>query len=236
VSLTTTPRLRAARLASKRAVAALAVAPVAVWAVVALLAIWSPRAFYLLVAEDRWFEWLQVAGFAVAAGGFLVAALRLRGRDTVGAVGAGLAAALFVVVVGEELSWGQRLFGLSVPAVERINDQGDISLHNVGTGLTLSQLGILGVAMAGVLLPVLTRLVARRRPRSMLATFRPPPFLAVWFATAAAFTLARLLLLPHPAPRVAKLSEVAEMTVAVAAAVTAVALARSAARAIAPTS
>lgn len=211
---------------SRRATVVLGLAPTGVWGLVALLALWSPTAFYALVAEDRWFEWLQVLGFTAAAAGFLVVAARLRRRDTAAAVAAALACAVFLVVIGEELSWGQRLFGVSVPAVERVNDQGDVSLHNVGSGLTLSQLGMLGVATAGLALPALSRLVARRRPDSILAGFRPPPFLAIWFATAAAFTLARLVLVPHPAPRVAKLSEVVELTVAAAAAVTAIALAR----------
>ena len=49
--------------------------------------------------------------------------------------------------------------------------------------------------------------------------FLPPPFVLPWFAMAAAFTAVRLVL-PSPPARVAKFSEVAELTVALAAAIT----------------
>jgi membrane protein implicated in regulation of membrane protease activity len=57
--------------------------------------------------------------------------------------------------------------------------------------------------------------------------YLPPGFLAPWFGLAAAFTLVRLVLPTTPA-RVAKFSEVAELTVALAAAITSIKLARTA--------
>ena len=41
---------------------------------------------------------------------------------------------LCVIFLGEEVSWFQRVFGYSVPAVEAINAQGEFNLHNIGNG------------------------------------------------------------------------------------------------------
>jgi hypothetical protein len=212
-------------IAGRRATA-LAIAPALVWLAVAAAGIWWTRGFYHLVAEDRVFEWLQVGAFAVAGAGCLAVAVTLR-RENVAAAGfAALWCALFVVVVGEELAWGQRLFGVSVAAVERANDQGDVSLHNVGPGLALSNLGILAISLAGALSRPAARLVAARRGWTLRSALLPPSFVVPWFAMAAAFTAVRLVW-PSPPARVAKFSEVAELTVALAAAITAVRLARA---------
>ena len=126
--------------------------------------------------------------------GAVAVLLRRRRVGMAAVVFAALWCALFVVVVGEEVAWGQRVFGTSVPALERVNDQGDVSLHNVGPGLALSNLGILG------------HLPGRRpqRPRGPVAgghrrgwrvrpEFLPPPYVLPWFAMAAAFTAVRLV-------------------------------------------
>ncbi len=193
-------------------VAALAAAPLAVYAGVA--AAWSDHdLFYALVAEDKLFEWLQVAGYGLAALGFVVLAFVLRSRSGLGTLAAVGGALLFTVVTGEELSWGQRHWDVRLAAVERVNDQGDLTLHNVGAGLALSQVGLLGVALAGAAAPFLHRWAP------VAGRFTPPVWLAGWFGAAAAFTVARLTVLRAPPFQVAKLSEVAEMSVAIGAAV-----------------
>ena len=209
---------------------ALSVAPVAAWIVLVAITLWWPTGFNYVVAEDHAFEWIQVSAFAVAAGGFLVLAVLMRRRDLVVTVTAAIGFALFVVVVGEELAWGQRLFGVSVPAIERVNQQGDVSLHNIGAGLKLSQLGLLGVALAGLLSRPAGRWLSKHRSLSSLSDFLPPPFLMTWFALPAAYTGIRLLFIPSPSHRVAKFSEIAELTVALASAITAIHLARTASR------
>jgi hypothetical protein len=202
------------------------VAPVVFWLVVAALGVWWPPGYYRLVAEDRVFEWIQVAGYGLAAGACLVVAVSVRRNHTAGAVAAALGCALFVVVVGEEVAWGQRLLGVSVPALEQVNEQGDVSLHNIGPGLTVSQVGMLGLALAGLLSrPAVT--VLRRRGFAIASGLLPPPFLLPWFGLAAAFVVVRLLLFSSPPGRVAKFSEVVELTMAVAAAITTVRMVRT---------
>jgi len=205
-------------------------APALVWLLLAAAAAWWPTGYNYVVAEDRAFEWVQVGSFAVAAAACLALARSMRRRNAAGAIAAVVGCAFFTVVVGEELAWGQRLFHVTVPALERVNDQGDVSLHNVGAGLTLSQVGMLAVALAGLLSRPAIGWLDRRRGRSTPSELLTPLFVAPWFALAAAFTAARLLVLPTPSHRVAKFSEVAELTLALAMAVTTVKLALAAAR------
>ena len=200
-----------------------------VWLVVAAMGVWWPAGFYYVVAEDRVFEWIQVGAFALAAVGCGAVAVWLRRASRPAAVVAVLWCALFTIVVGEEVAWGQRLFDVSIPALERVNDQGDVSLHNVGPGLALSNLGILGISLVGALSRPAARWWADHRGPSVPPGFLPPAFLVPWFGLAAAFTAVRLFL-PSPPARVAKFSEVAELTVALAAAITALQAARAASR------
>lgn len=205
---------------------ALAAAPAVAWLAVAAAAVWWSDGFYLVVAEDRVFEWIQVGGFGVAAVGCAAVAVNLRRLSVAGAVVATFWCAVFVVVVGEEFAWGQRAFGVRVAAVERANDQGDLSLHNIGPGLALANLGSLGVATAGAIGRPAARWWMARRGRQVRPDLLPPRFLTPWFAMAAAYFALRVAW-PLPPARVAKFSEVAELTLAVAAAVTAVRLARA---------
>lgn len=201
----------------------LASAPLAGFGLVA--ATWGrPELFRLLVAEDRVLEWLQVAGFAAASGGLVVLALRWR-RHNRRLAGLALGwALLFAVVVGEELSWGQRHLDLSVDVIEAVNDQRDLTLHNIGAGFEASQVALMAVAIAGALLPTILR-----RRRVLLpgasADQSLPGWATPWFTAAAAFTAARLVVLGSPSYEVAKLSEVAETYVAGGAAATVLPLA-----------
>lgn len=88
------------------------------------------------MVEDGVVEWLTALGY-VASG--LVALLMIKKRDfftdqrvkkffTVGCVAVGLA---FLVVAGEEISWGQRLVGFETPEmIAAQNRQNEINLHN----------------------------------------------------------------------------------------------------------
>jgi len=93
----------------------------------------------VFVEEDGPVEWLGAIGLFAGAGLFFAAFLvaRRRGADAVGLSRLGvwvllaLALALFVAG-GEEISWGQRLFGWGTPdSIAAVNAQDETTLHNL---------------------------------------------------------------------------------------------------------
>jgi hypothetical protein len=67
-----------------------------------------------------------------------------------------LLAFLFFVMAGEEISWGQRIFGLDTPEViKQVNVQGEINLHNL-LGYFSDHIFIVAIFLYGVVLPGLT--------------------------------------------------------------------------------
>jgi len=93
----------------------------------------SDRLFFFLTREDGPLEWTQVAGSVTAAVFALATALLLRGRgDYLVAALYGLFAAGCVFLAGEEISWGQRLFGLETPSrLREVNVQEELTVHNI---------------------------------------------------------------------------------------------------------
>jgi len=88
----------------------------------------------------------------------------------------GLALVGCVYVAGEEVSWGQHLFGWTAPeGWATVNDQGETNLHNVTSWLDQKPRTLLeiGVVVGGLILPLLGRPAwLRRRPR--IAFLVPP--------------------------------------------------------------
>ncbi|MGY1604678.1 hypothetical protein [Geodermatophilus sp. SYSU D00815] len=210
--------------------------PRVVTAVAAVVALGSLLLYYLdfdllaqLTTEDGVYEYLQALCYLLAAVAFVVAAVR---RRTPWLWAAPLAV-LSVLVAGEEVSWGQRIFGISTPEeLDRINEQGEFNLHNIeGIHENIRLIAFLFLCAAFVAYPVAVRRLA---PVRRLATRlrAPVPDLS-------ASILAVLGLLFMVVPRIVadgvsfQLDEVGELYVAAAwfafAAVTAAAV-RPAAR------
>jgi hypothetical protein len=112
--------------------------------------------YRFLTEEDSVLEWLQVTclfGTVLFLG--LTARILVARREWLWA-GLFAAGALVVFfVVGEEVSWGQRLLGIQTPEdFEAINNQGEINVHNVvGVLMTLNFATMIGAALA-VALPL----------------------------------------------------------------------------------
>ena len=155
--------------------------------------------------EDGWVEWSTAVAFGLAAF-LLVRRARASWAETpAGAPDRPLTslgwlglAAFCLVVVGEEISWGQRLFAFKPPEIFlEANFQQELNVHNLLKGKELggfrldSRFLVAAVAIAyGVLYrPLCTRFVARVRFRSLLTT-APPTWLMPYFALVAAFELA----------------------------------------------
>lgn len=81
-----------------------------------------------LTREDGTIEYLQAGLYLLASVGFVIGLARLRFRN-IWYIGYAL---LFFVIAGEEISWGQRLFGIETPEqLARINEQNELTLHNI---------------------------------------------------------------------------------------------------------
>lgn len=182
--------------------------PAVLVAIVAVARLAGPDAFHAVVTEDGPLEWLQVAAYVAAAAWFAAAARSNRQLFPA------LAAAGFVLVAGEEMAWGQRLFDLRVGVVQDVNRQGELTLHNIGNGLELSWLAFALLAFGGWV----GHRIARVAPRT--APVAPDPGLRWYFAPAAAYAASRLLV-DDPTYAFAKLGESFEACVAIGFAITA---------------
>jgi len=132
--------------------------------------------------EDHIVEWITVAGFLGAA---IMAGMMWRFRGSMSGrtllYFTGWAIFLFVCV-GEELSWGQRLFEFSTPeSVAALNEQNEFNLHNLEFEHIHPKAIATGVIKAfGILLPLV---FARRLrdPASAAGRYLPPLWLIPCF-------------------------------------------------------
>ncbi|MGX0876622.1 hypothetical protein ACSSV4_001299 [Roseovarius sp. MBR-154] len=116
-----------------------------------ILAIGAPEFFVqVFAAEDGPVE-TATALFLLVAG--LVLARRSRGRSGLGAALTGVYALLFLFAAGEEISWGQRIFGWnSNDFFDTYNAQGETNLHNLTVGGHSLARTLFGTGLTTVLL------------------------------------------------------------------------------------
>lgn len=93
-----------------------------------VLATLEPRLCVSLAREDCWVEWLSFAVFLVAGIGFAREAVKRGLREGWFIAGLGL---FCLFVAGEEISWAQRIFGVTPPKIFLTgNYQQEFNLHN----------------------------------------------------------------------------------------------------------
>jgi hypothetical protein len=163
-------------------------------------------------AENLQFVMLMVA----AAGATAIAVARgRRGERLLACLYAGLAGAL-VFLGGEEISWGQRIFGLvTPPALAERSIQGELNLHNT---FLLTRVFEMAQLVGGLLVAVL---LVVPRPKHLFAhhedfisAILPHPALAPYFASAGLWRLYRVATGGHSAvPWVAEYGEIIELIV-----------------------
>ena len=99
----------------------------------ALIYLTSPETHHFLLTEDGLVEWVGALAWWAAAACFLAA--MGRGWRYIGKLGKFwyvVLALITFVAGGEELSWGQRVFGYATPeAIAEANLQGEFNLHNL---------------------------------------------------------------------------------------------------------
>jgi len=183
--------------------------PVLGCGLLAALAAVDDGAFRFVVHEDSVLEWAEVAAYAVAACAAVAVARRTRGIVRV-AYGALVVCAL--AAIGEELSWGQRLFDVVTPeSVAAANRQEELNVHNLAGAESKTRDALLVAALYGGLAPLVLR------PGLLV----PPRRLVPAFAVAAAYIVIRLAYLPRPNYVQAKFSEWPEFCFAAAVALAA---------------
>lgn len=141
-------------------------------------------AYHAYTREDGICETFQVLFFVLA----LIEAVRaFRGLHARGRKGT---ASLYVIailglcfLIGEEISWGQRIFGWSTPEdLAQINRQGETTLHNIGKAQDMVGWALLAIGIWGSVLPWLLRPKAPlARMRETLSPFVPSTRLAPYF-------------------------------------------------------
>jgi hypothetical protein len=182
-------------------------------AVLAAATVLHPPLYIWLLDEDSLVEWLQF--FSLLAVAILLPVLAFRLYKT-GRRGMALLYAVVAIGVlftaGEEISWGQRIFGWQTPeAVEAINRQGETTVHNIGGVQELVPAAMLLASLYGACAPLVWAAVrARFKKAGPAHLIFPPLCLVPAFGLAAAYRLFRLLLWPSPDYGVSEYAEVME--------------------------
>jgi hypothetical protein len=140
-----------------------------------------PSLFLWLVDEDSLLEWLQFIFLLPASLLFAWLGVRLMhaGRRGFGVLYVLLALGAFFVA-GEEISWSQRILGISTPeTLEAINAQQEISVHNIYGFHQLFIYAAMFGGMYGAITPLLKLAFPADRRRSTLSYLLIPPLCLV---------------------------------------------------------
>jgi len=123
-----------------------------------------------------------------------------------------------IFAAGEEISWGQRIFHLSIPEqLAEINKQDELTLHNIGSTLRVMNLVLLLGGAAGASAFLLNQ---QWRVERYLADVDflivPPFFVASWFFVVFAYRLFRLVVWRKSGFTITKYAEWTELCFAFA--------------------
>jgi hypothetical protein len=146
-------------------------------------------------------EWLQffMLAFAVAFS-LSIAASLMKQRSSLALLYVCLAAGLFFVA-GEEIAWGQWLFGLSTPpGLVEINYKAELSVHNISSLVAAFDIGKLMLGAWGLLGGWVLLWLRRHGVQSLPEILVPPLFLGSWFLVVVICRLARLTFLRESVP------------------------------------
>jgi hypothetical protein len=156
----------------------------AVLAVVVAL-VWLPG-YRDLIQEDEGLENLSAVWWLGAAAAALTALALPSVRRHRSPLFYGLAAVFFIACGGEEISWGQRIFGFATPeTLDEINKQDETNLHNIGSTSVFWTSFFLLTLFVFILWPALLRVNARaarfaERRRLPAVTHAASLIYAIW--------------------------------------------------------
>lgn len=137
----------------------------------------------VIQGEDRVVEWITFAGFFGACLVTVFLLVRHRSALPRGAIlYFAMVCLFFFACAGEEISWGQRLFGFKTPpGIAAVNEQGEFNLHN----LKLEHFSPKGVVtglmkLFGYILPIVL-FASMRKKDSRFRRYLSPPWLVPCF-------------------------------------------------------
>lgn len=170
--------------------------------------------FFWLTDEDSIIEWAQFAcllGIVLGSGTVTVIAARRRVPWVALLFGAITLAALFVT--GEEISWGQRIFGWATPEIlSESNRQNESNIHNIIPIQRAFGIAELLAGAYGLLVPLVLVAAPRRwrlPPRAYLVV--PSLALGSAFAVALVYRFSRLTFLDDAGRTANRYGELAEL-------------------------
>ena len=127
----------------------------------------------VMAEEDGILEWAGFGSVFLASLAGLYIVIEARRERLRRVVWLGLAF-LFFLMAGEEISWGQRIFGFATPeTLETVNVQKEFNFHNIG-GFLFDHIFTTGYLCWAAAVPVAYALLANFR-RLMIATGIPVP-------------------------------------------------------------
>jgi hypothetical protein len=160
-----------------------------------------PGVYRRLVIEDGLVEWATVVVYVIAAVLGIRLCLRLSARRSYAwVVYYAVMSLAFVFIAGEEISWGQRIFGVATPEYFRQrNVQGEIGFHNMSTIRLLLSPAYMTIGLGGAFGSlVLSRLGV---PRLTVARLLPPPRLLLYFLPCSVFYFVAEIISPYTTVR-----------------------------------
>jgi hypothetical protein len=186
---------------SPTTVAIICVLPFMVALLGASTALMGKATYKWFTTEDGFAETMQVVFYVSSLIMSLIAAFRYwrRGEKLMGVLYLGLSGALFFLI-GEEISWGQRIFGWQTSeAFATANKQDETNLHNVyGVGSTFKWIQML-VGAYGTIVPLLVWRWSRLQPyRDRLWAVVPHYTLIGYFVMMFVWRIYRNLFEPPP--------------------------------------
>jgi hypothetical protein len=169
--------------------------------------------FDWVTREDSLLEWPQFFCVFAASMLFIVICARLLSRRQwmIGLIYAVVALGTFFVA-GEEISWGQRVFGLATPAsLETVNHQGELNVHNIKPVQRAFGYVVLVASAYGVFSPYFKKRILDRAPYWWAALLVPPRSLVPAFFMPFAYRAFRALIWPGTNPLVVNFGEGPEL-------------------------
>lgn len=178
-----------------------------------------PPLYHLLTEEDMLLEWGQFLLIFASSILFAWSSVRL---FRLGWHGSGLVYLLIGLgtffVAGEEIAWGQRLFGWGTPeALEAVNVQQETTIHNISSLHLAFIYGVMLVGLYGVVAPLAWLVFRGERSLPTYGfLFVPPLCLIPAFFMPFGFRVSRLLfqselLYPSLGFAIIKFSEITEL-------------------------